>query len=95
MEKYNNSNEEIIISNAKIHRPINITVLENYCLKIDYNDGKSVIFDMKPFLNHPLFRPLKDEKKFNAVKLRGSSICWDGDIDICADSIYRQYLSEN
>ena len=43
---------------------------------------------MKSLLSHPLFKLLNDVETFRKVRINGSSICWDNDIDICADSIY-------
>lgn len=81
-------NEDIYDSKVKINKPIKVIPLENYHLYIEYDDGKVINFDMSKLLNHPLFKPLKDESFFNLVKINGSSISWPNDIDICADSLY-------
>lgn len=80
--------EEIFYSKNKIHKPKNVLPLNDYILQIEYDDGKVVHFDVKELFSHPLFKPLKDKSLFERVRINGSSICWDNDIDICADSIY-------
>lgn len=79
---------EVFNSDKKINKPIKVTPLEGYILNIEYDDGKIINFDMKTLLNHPLFKALKDEEVFKHVWISGSAICWENDIDICADSLY-------
>lgn len=89
--KYSESlkNEEIYYSENKIYKPVKVTALTDYILEIEYNDGKIIKFDFKDLLNHPLFKPLKEIELFEKARINGSSICWNDDIDICADSIYK------
>jgi hypothetical protein len=82
-------NDEVFYSSNKIHKPIKVMPLNNYILHIEYEDGKIIDFDVKNLLSHPLFKPLKEKTLFETVRINGSSICWDNDIDICADSIYK------
>lgn len=79
---------DIYDSGKKIHRAICVIPLEEFTLQVEYEDGKVIKFDMKDLLEHPLFKSLKEKKVFNSVKINGSSICWENDIDICADSLY-------
>lgn len=43
---------------------------------------------MKPLLNQGVFKSLKDKKIFNSVKLAFGTVCWNNDIDLCADYLY-------
>ncbi|ETJ33311.1 hypothetical protein Q604_UNBC12231G0002 [human gut metagenome] len=79
---------DIYDSKVKINMPIKVIPLEDYHLYIEYEDGKSINFDMSRLLNHPLFKPLNDKYFFDLVKINGSSISWPNDIDLCADSLY-------
>ena len=81
-------NKDVYDSNVKLNIPVKVTPLENYHLYIEYEDGKTSNFDMNSFLNHPLFKPLKEKAFFDLVQINGSSISWPNDIDICADSLY-------
>ena len=87
--------KEIYYSDNKINKPKKVIPLENYIIHIEYNDGKIIDYDMKPMLNHPLFKPLKDEQLFKLAKINGSAISWPGDIDICADSLYDTMILDN
>ena len=81
-------NNDIYDSNVKLNIPVKVIPQENYHLYIEYEDGKTINFDMNNFLNHPLFKPLKEKDFFDLVQINGSSISWPNDIDICADSLY-------
>nr|WP_278245055.1 DUF2442 domain-containing protein [Clostridium sartagoforme] len=59
--------------------------LNEYIIEIKYDDGRLIKFDMKSLLSHPLFKPLNDVETFRKVRINGSSICWDNDIDICKE----------
>ena len=81
-------NKDICDSKVKLNIPTKVIPLEDYHLYIEYEDGNSINFDMNNFLNHPLFKPLKEKAFFELVTINGSSISWTNDIDICADSLY-------
>lgn len=82
------SPNEIFYSNNIIHKPVKVVPLENYILHIEYEDGKIIEFSMKDMLNHPLFKPLKEKVFFELVQIKGSSLSWPNDIELCADSLY-------
>ena len=58
-----------------------VEVLENYILKIKFDNGEIKNFDVKPYLNRKAFEKLKDYKEFRKVKVAGLSI-------ICPDELY-------
>lgn len=65
-----------------------VKVLENYILKITFDNGEIKNFDVKPYLNHKAFESLKDYKEFSKVKIAGLSIEWENGADICPDELY-------
>ena len=69
-------------------KAINVEAIENYELKVTFDNGETRIFDVKPYLNHELFAELKNEKLFKTVKIAGLSIEWDNGVDICPDELY-------
>ncbi len=71
-------------------RPISVKTLDNYLLEIEFKNGEIKIFDVKPYLDKPPFRKLKDVSMFNTVKITedGSTIGWINELDICPDTIY-------
>ena len=67
---------------------VDVKPLEEYKLLIEFDNGEKRIKDMKPYLNKGVFSKLKEKKFFESVKISYGTICWDDDIDLCADSIY-------
>ena len=43
---------------------------------------------MKPYLEKGVFKKLKNIEVFKNVKIKYGTLCWDEDIDMCADSLY-------
>ena len=72
---------------------INVEPIENYELKVEFENGEVKIFDVKPYFGHKVFDELKDEKMFKTVRVKGLSIGWDNGADICPDELYN--LSKN
>ncbi len=48
-------------------RIINVNALENYQLLITFSNGDSGIFDVKPYLDYPVFNRLRDKGFFTLV----------------------------
>jgi hypothetical protein len=69
-------------------KAMNVEILENYELKITFENGEVKIFDVKPYFGHKIFDELKDEKLFKTVKIAGLSIEWENGADICPDELY-------
>ena len=44
---------------------------------------------MKPYLDKGVFVKLKNKKFFNSVRVAYGTISWNGEIDICADTLYQ------
>ena len=62
--------------------------LENYELLLTFEDGEKKVKDMKPYLEKGVFKKLQNIEVFKNVKIKYGTVCWDEDIDICADSLY-------
>ncbi len=69
-------------------KAISVEVVDDYELKVSFDNGEARIFDVKPYFGHKVFNELKDEKVFKTVKVKGLSIEWDNGADICPDELY-------
>lgn len=67
---------------------IEVEALEEYQLKITFDNGEIKIKDMKPYLDKGIFKKLKDINVFNNVKIKYGTVSWENNIDMCADSLY-------
>ena len=69
-------------------KAVKVEPLENYILKITFNNGEVKEFDVKPYMEHKSFKELKSVSMFNTVKISGLSIAWANGADICPDELY-------
>lgn len=68
-------------------RIASVTSLENGTLHVVAEDGRSGIFDVRPYLDSPAFLPLKDRAEFSMVRNGGYYIEWRCGADLSADTI--------
>ena len=67
-----------------------VETTDNYEIIVEFENGEKRIKDMKPYLDRGVFKPLKDKKFFNDVKIKFGTVCWGEDIDLYADNIYEE-----
>ena len=75
-----------------IYRINSLRVLPEYLLEVSFDDGKTVIYDVKEYMEHiPSYAYLKRiEGLFNQAKVDTSRTCvvWNENIDLPSDIIY-------
>lgn len=74
-------------------KAIDVKVLNDYKLEILFDNNERKVFDVKPYFKFKLFEALKNQKKFNSVKIDGLSIEWENGADICPDELYNNSIS--
>lgn len=67
--------------------------IENYKLILTFENNEVKIFDMSPYLDKGIFRELKNENIFNAVKVSFDSIEWPNEADIDPETLYEDSVS--
>jgi hypothetical protein len=73
-------------------KALNVIPQENYILLIEFDNGETGFFDVKPYLKYKAFEKLSNLDEFKKVKVSGLSIEWESGADICPDELYN--LSE-
>lgn len=68
--------------NVKLVKP-----LSNFCLYVEIEDGRKGIFDVKPYLQHGMFRELQDENYFNRVSILFGALTWPNEQDIAPETL--------
>jgi len=64
--------------------------IEDYQLRLIFNNGEEKIFDVKPYLNTGVFKDLKKTDVFMTVRPFLGSIIWGDNIDLCPDTLYME-----
>lgn len=75
-----------------MHKAVNVTPLDNYCILVEFENGEKRIGDIKPLLSKSVFAPLKNIGLFNKVYIDFGAVTWKdhngNEIDICPDKLY-------
>ncbi len=68
-----------------------IITKDDYMLYVKADDGKSGLFDVKPYLESEVFAPLKDRTEFDRVHNGKYFIGWECGADLSADTIQARW----
>jgi hypothetical protein len=61
---------------------------ENYCLLLTFENGEKRVFDLKPYLEKPVFKPLKNMAVFKTARVVSGAVEWQGEVDLSYDTLY-------
>lgn len=61
--------------------------LSDYRIYVEVADGRQGIFDLKPYLNHGVFRELQDVHYFNQVAVVFGAVTWPHEQDIAPETL--------
>ena len=75
-------NEELLIDVIKVE------ALENYKLKLTFENGKIKMFDMREYLELPVFEKLKNIEEFKTARIDFGTVVWDEKTDMAPDELY-------
>ena len=79
-----------------MHRIINVKVLNNYKVELEYDDGRQGIADLSHLAGKGVFSPWNDYDAFRNVKIGSSGeLVWNNLIDLCPDSLYLKITNQN
>jgi hypothetical protein len=54
---------------------------------VEVEDGRKGVFDLKPYLDHGVFRELKEVHYFNQVGILFGAATWPNDQDIASETL--------
>ena len=61
---------------------------EYYHLLLTFENGEKRVFDLKPYLEKPVFQRLKNIALFKTARVVSGSVEWQGDVDLSYDTLY-------
>jgi len=61
---------------------------EDYHLLLTFENGEKRVFDLKPYLEKPVFKQLKNTALFQTARVVSGSVEWQGDVDLSYDTLY-------
>jgi hypothetical protein len=63
---------------------------DDYSLNLQFSDGCTKRFDVKPYLDFQVFHPLRDPAFFKQVRLAFGTVQWPNEADISPDTLYME-----
>jgi hypothetical protein len=66
---------------------------EDYCLLLTFENGEKRIFDLKPHIDKPVFKQLKNIALFRTAHVVSGSVEWQGEVDLSYDTLYLESKS--
>ena len=63
--------------------------LDNFTVRITFEDSTTRVIDLEPYLVGPIFAPLRaDADLFRQIEVRGGTVAWPNGADIDPDVLY-------
>jgi hypothetical protein len=69
-------------------RVVKVQPEQNYILHLWFTNGEERSFDMKPYLDDEVFRPLKENEMFCSAAPFLGSVTWSNNSDLSHDTLY-------
>jgi hypothetical protein len=66
--------------------------LPDYRIYVEIEDGRQGIFDLKPYLDHGVFRELRDVHYFNQVGILFGAVTWPREQDIAPETLLAEMV---
>lgn len=67
---------------------VNAETLQEYKLLLTFANGEVKIFNMKPYLKYPVFKPLMDEMEFKEYSIIDGTVEWKCGAELSTDTFY-------
>ena len=78
-----------------MYKIINVKVLQNYQLEIEFTNGKKGMVDLSHLVGKGVFTLWDDYNKFEDVRIGNSGeLIWSDRIDLCPDSLYLKMTNQ-
>ncbi len=72
----------------------NIMAREDFSFSVEFDNGESGIFDLKPYLNIGKFKELKLNSNYKRFRIEDGVITWFNDLDIAPDTVYLDSIKQ-
>lgn len=76
--------------NDKILHILNVEVVKDFILKLEFNDGTVNVVDVEPLLTGPVFQPLHNPVFFAKVSIDpiAQTVVWPNGADFAPEALY-------
>ncbi|OAA92743.1 MULTISPECIES: DUF2442 domain-containing protein [Clostridium] len=67
---------------------IEVNVLKDYKLLLKFETNEQKTFDVKPYLQYEVFKPINNLDEFKNVYIEFGTVCWKCGADLSRDTLY-------
>jgi len=67
-----------------------VNALPGFKLLITFDNGEQRVFDVSPYLDHGIFRDLREPAIFKSVRISFDTVEWANGADLCPEVVYRE-----
>jgi Protein of unknown function (DUF2442) len=67
--------------------------LPDFRIYVEIEDGRKGVFDLTPYLDHGVFRELRDIHYFNQVGILFGAVTWPNEQDIAPETLLSEMLA--
>jgi hypothetical protein len=67
---------------------ISATYVSGYMLRVTFHDRTVKVVDFEPWLNGPIFEPVRDLAFFKQFMIAGGTVSWPNGADIAPETLY-------
>lgn len=75
-----------------VPRPTEVTPLDEYRLRLLFDNGEIKIYDMSALIEKPFYSKLRNKQLFNTVKVKDITLEWVTGEDICPNELYENSI---
>jgi len=72
---------------------VKVSPERDFILKVEFDNGETRLFDVKPYIQGEWYGQLADEAYFRGVKTDGFTVVWPNGQDLCPDELYTMSVS--
>ena len=69
---------------------IAVAPMDNYMLRLTFENGEQRCLDMKPYLHRGVFRELANKDMFNTAHVSFDTVTWENDVDLAPEVLYEK-----
>ena len=64
-----------------------------FCIRVTFSDGTEASVDFEPWLDGPIFEPIKRLPYFRKFFVEGGTVAWPNGADIAPETLYEAALA--
>ncbi len=69
-------------------RVIQAECREDHRILLRFSNGEQRLFDIRPYLDYPVYQPLRDLAYFLRGRVGHGTVTWPQEEDFCPDTLY-------